>query len=478
MAILNRFIGTFRKYVAELGVCDTRGLSIFIVGVMGVVIWDAIIKLSLLGSLYGPDGLTPLKPVLDLCTANLKDNCFIPYSLFSVFDSNAGHIGLLAITIVCASLIAFGYRNFWLFWIVIILQVSFKIRYFINFNGGDLQLTWVLIWTSFLPWAQVNSKKTANTHWSVIIFLVNVVAFYFYAGAAKTGPFWQNGYGVWAALRFDFMRNPGFENMRDIMWLMFSLNYLTLFIETYAAFGLLVPSRFYRFRTGLVSIFIFFHLALGIAMNSFSMPQLGILTWLVFLPPKYFDWFERPFLKKFFQFFSTKSVSTEKTYHFFLSLFLCCFCLLTGSGNIAKIYGESKTVRDLGVLSFGLGIAPLWQYYAPDTPHYTGWIVLVGKNKEGDLLQVDVVDNTISRSLHLEKPAAGTSIYRNRNWSKTFYNMTTPHPFLPPALIIPPICRRFPELESLEVIFFMELLDPAISIEPKRLVLASQTCQR
>lgn len=414
----------------------------------------------------------PLDSMTFLCKLRSSDLCFIRYSLFSIMNTDIGTIILLSVNIVCALMVILGHRRPLLFWIIIALQSSFKIRYFTALNGGDGELTWVLIWSSFLPYDR--TKKTNATHWSMVLFLINVIAFYFYAGSSKTGELWASGRGVWAALQFDFMVNPGFENLKNITWLMRLLNHLTLTIETFGAFGLLVTTKLPKVRLLLVCCFMIFHLALGVVFNSFPMPQIGILIWLLFLPSIYIELLAPKNLLQFIsgrEIRSTKIAAIEKIGFYFASA-LCVLYLFVGASSIRVVRRRSEPIRLSERFFKSLGISAQSQYFAPDSPHHTGWFVFLGKTQSNETFQVDLINGTVSSTLHFEKPALRTSIYENRNWSKFFFNVT--REAHPGKMTLRPICHRYPQFESVEVVYFEERLYPERSGMPLSLSFSSR----
>lgn len=462
---------------------DRRSLNFFIVSLMLTLAFYSFHKIQWVGSLYGDQGILPLADTILSCRMSKDTFCLTPYSLFAIFDSNLGTSVLLGLLGSLALLVAWGFRSPWLFVFILILELSWKTRYFLSFHGGDFLLTWLLIVAAFFPY-----RRSTEKHGAMALYTCFVITFYVFNGLTKNGLAWREGLAVSHALQFDFMATHLGNWLLGFPKLTIFLTYFTRYFELFGAFFYLVPIRFQKFRIGVALSFILFHFGIELSLATFPLGALCFALHILFMPPLFWDtlnrWLKLDFLWKWRPFSTPLNVSSSPLWTRISLIFFASLCLaftLAQGAYFEKIKENYPLVRVVYLALTNVGASPVSAFFAPNPAHKTGWIVIVGKTSTGEDKQVDLIEEKLRSPVSYEKPEIQEGIYKHRIWSKVFLKISQTDSWpLPLGMLTRQICKKFPELVQVEIYYFARVLPPHTEIRNDyyKFILSNRSCKK
>jgi hypothetical protein len=209
-------------------------------------------------------------------------------------DGGAWLPGLLfALTALAAGLLLLGYRTRAVAPVCWFLLRCLHERNKLVLHAGDLLLTSLLLWASFLPLgarASLRARRggAAPARWqspAALGLVLQVVLLYLDTAIRKlAGGAWPRGDGVYGALSTEYLVTAAGQALYPHGALLTALNHGTLALELAAAPLLVLSAARPRLRVGLVGGMVVFHLALAATLRLGTFPFVCIAAWLALLP--------------------------------------------------------------------------------------------------------------------------------------------------------------------------------------------------
>jgi hypothetical protein len=415
-----------------LGLFDARaawiGHQLFFLALVS----DFLYKFSLVGSGYGSLGVIPK----EACSVVFGNECLLNWSFFGWADSDSGvRIGLAAAALLCLLLLV-GRRQQWIYFVLIFLVASFRIRFPFGLNGGDYQAPWLILAFSLLSNGKDGFVRGRAFLWHVLVF-------YCVAGFAKSGSLWSDGLAVSYALGFTPMRNPIFELLAHQDAVNRALTFFVLYLERGAAFLLLIPMAFWRLRLFLVLTFMLTHLGMALTLHTTPLVWYGIAIWTVFIPKQALDYFSTSvwipcFEKVGASFFS---ISLGK---------LLFFIGAIGSLHTIPYFERFSSISTIYGMLTSAGLEPNWRFFAPDPLKHYGERRFFGQTSEKTVLEIEPASGALFPPPFSKSLGAREGIYSDRFWSRVSLNLSLPRgKAIRPEWLAHSLCGRFSMLDSI-----------------------------
>ncbi len=281
---------------------DLRSLSLFRVCLGILLLFDLIVRFTMVSEFYTDYGVLPRGPLL----VDFVNPLF--FSVYYLAGKSFYIYSLLTIAGLCYTAFLFGYKSrlftilSWLFF------VSFTARAPIISHGGDDLIRLALFWIIFLPSSTyysidsaLNSSKIAKPrelfNMPSIAFMGQLLLMYFFTAVIKNHPIWtQEGSALYYALELDqFLTNFGlyFRTLPPV--LLKNLTFVTFWTEFLVPLLVFMPWKNSLFRWIAILTFTSFHLGLFLVFNLGSFPWICIIYWFAFIPSSFWDMLEKRF---------------------------------------------------------------------------------------------------------------------------------------------------------------------------------------
>jgi hypothetical protein len=393
-----------RSIADRLFALDTRSLALFRIALGLLVIVDAVGRMPDLTAHYTDAGAVP-RAVID----ELRGDD-VPLSLY-LLNGSAPYAGsLLALHALAGACMAAGYRTRWATAAAWLLTFSLHHRNLLVANFGDLILRLLLFWSLFLPLGERASldrwrdAKGPAPHrflsWGSVGFLVQLMAIYFFSALHKTGPTWRDGSAVAVSLANDSIAKlPQAAIALGHPQLLALLTHAVRYFEAIGPLLLLVPVATTPLRMALVPAFWSFHLGLFAFFELGMFPFVCIAAWCALIPGAVWDRLAVPAG-------AGPSVLRRRQWP------AAIFAVLVILANLTTLRMDSPFPPLLGLSLRITGLYQSWDMFAPDPAPDDGWIVVVGRRRDGgeeDLLHGGPVS--------WAKPAEVSSTFPNFRWA-------------------------------------------------------------
>ena len=270
-----------------------RSLAAMRIGLGIILCCDGILRARDFPLMYSADGLFP--PTL------LRDYLGSPAVWTVALWGEPGwcSAALLLVETTAGLLLAVGLATRWATLAAWVAVVSLTRRTAPASNAGDAWLGCLLLWSLFVPLAQVWSidarrrgRRQESPHsqseagifsCGTVALVLQVAAVYLSAGLAKCDGIWLAGDAVTYALSVHNHGTPLGAIIAAQPWLARLTTWLVLAGEL-AAPCLLLALPASLPRTALVILGLLFHAAIGLTMNVGLFAPVGIVAWLALLP--------------------------------------------------------------------------------------------------------------------------------------------------------------------------------------------------
>jgi hypothetical protein len=226
-------------------------------------------------------------------------------------------------------------------------------------------------------------------------------------------------------------------NFPDLLHL---LTHTTMLLERFGPFLLFIPFLTTPVRLLLITVFVLFHLGLGLSLELGNFPLCCALAWLALLPGAFWDWlaaravvrravawlqrmgqvlfarFQRPARGQ-----AEAAAPRERALGLVAGavvLFLIVYVFL---GNMRMVYPqlyEAGMPPQQNQLSTALGLEQGWGVFAPAVAREGGWYVFEAQLRDGRK-----VDPFNGGAPAWEKPELVSATYRNPRWRKYLQNL-------------------------------------------------------
>ncbi len=281
---------------------DLRSLSLFRVCLGILLIFDLVVRFTMVSEFYADYGVLPRGPLL----VDFANPLF--FSIYYLAGKSFYIYLLTTIAGLCYTAFLFGYKArlfsvlSWLFF------VSFTARAPIISHGGDDLIRLALFWIIFLPSstyysvdAALNSSKLAKPrelfNMPSVAFMGQLLLMYLFTAVIKNHPIWtQEGTALYYALELDqFLTSVGLYFRTLPTALLKSLTYVTFWTELFVPLLVFVPWKNSLFRWIAILTFSSFHFGLFLILKLGTFPWICIIYWFAFIPSSFWDILEKRF---------------------------------------------------------------------------------------------------------------------------------------------------------------------------------------
>jgi hypothetical protein len=428
---------------------DLRSLALYRISISVVILFDLFFyRLPNLTAFYTNEGFLP--------RFAFEGSLYVPvhFSLFFINDSFLFSLFLFLLLICSCVGLLLGWKTRWMTFFVWILLTSMHNRNPLTLQGGDFLIRLSLFWGMFLPLGKAWSIDSAlspplkdfRTQGIMnIAFGLQILYMYWFGLFAKSGPEWTQDFtAVYYALQLDnFVRPFGVWLREQPLVYLKPLAIITLLGEFFLPLMLFIPwfKGWIRILAvfGLIAMHTSFEMFLAVGI----FPYACFAVVLVFLPSSFWDLFSNsyPFddwiryqsQRLHLRFpFLTKTPSSVSPFlkKIGLSFGISCF-LLVSWYNLFKSEIYHIPLK-LGQFCEVFRLDQYWGMFAPSPSREDGWMVMVGKLKDGRTF--NLYDHFYNFSfpekfeteeilLNPPKPENAKNTFMDDRWRKYFMNI-------------------------------------------------------
>jgi len=294
---LASWMSAWRSRLAMLGSVDLRSLAVVRIGLAVLLIADLIGRAGALSAHYSDAGVLPRAALIE------SEGIRAYLSLHVLSGSVIWQAGLFVLAGLLAFMMMFGVRTRLATFGSWVLLLSLHNRNPVILQAGDALLRLLLFWGMLLPlgarWSVDSAagpltlyRRKDNRFLSVagVAILLQVCLVYWFTATFKDHPMWWHEDAASFVLHIDQLVTPFGMWVRQIEWL--------LPILTLCAFGLAIAAPVLAFcpiwtgtaRMLVIIAMIGTHLALAMSLKLGLLPYVASVSWLVFVPGKWWDW--------------------------------------------------------------------------------------------------------------------------------------------------------------------------------------------
>ncbi len=279
---------------------DLRSLSFFRISLAALLLFDLVVRFSLIQHFYVDEGLIPRGPLL------MEFSNLYFFSIYNIAGKSFYIYALTALAGVSYLALFLGYRTKFFSILSWLFFVSFTARAPIISHGGDDLIRLALFWIIFLPSSTyysvdsaLNSSKLARPqelfNMASVAFMGQLLLMYFFTAVIKNHPIWtQEGSALYYALELDqFLTGFGLYFRTLPAALLKNLTFITFWAELLVPLLVFVPWKNSLFRWIAILTFMSFHLGLFLVFNLGTFPWICIIYWFAFIPGHFWDMLEK-----------------------------------------------------------------------------------------------------------------------------------------------------------------------------------------
>jgi hypothetical protein len=404
---------------------DTRSLALCRMGLGAILCTDALLRTRDFTLMFAPDGMFPPDLVARSTGAGA-------WSVAMLLDASWWGGIVLASEGIAGACLAAGAATRWATVIAWVALVSVLRRTPLATNAGDFWLATLLLWSIFLPlgaaWSvdarrsrrrqPVSPKAAAIVSWGTVSFVLQIVAVYISAGAAKCNESWWSGDAVAQALSVHDHGTRLGAWLASMPWLTRCLTWATMALETLGPLLLLACPR-PAVRLAIVASFILFHLAICGVMTVGLFGYLGMAVWLALIPSAAWAWLGLPPAANVIAGFRARGSS--------LCVSLLAIAIIAFVHDNTSWRGQ-RLPPALDRLVNGLCLHQSWGMFG-SVPRQQQWVYTRAALTDGRI--VDVLRG--GRPVETEQPTDGFLSLPNHRWHRLFWELPRPAhmPFAP-----------------------------------------------
>lgn len=422
---------------------DSRSLVLFRIGLGVILLLDTILRARDLKAHYTDSGVLPRHVWLDLF-GNTGT-----WSLH-LFSGDTGWVtALFLVTGLAAVGLIIGWHTRIMAVLGWLLLLSVNFRNPLISNNGDTLLVVLLMWSILLPIGlfgafdalprRPDQRKTRLVlRGATVGVLLQIVVAYFVTGYTKLTDPWLEGAALEQALSIGtFQTDFGvylLDYPRLLQWTTYSVPWFEMLVPALA----LIPTRRGRIRLAVVALFVVFHIGIALTLSVGWFSLVSILAWMLFLPPIFWDWFERrswimaPFrwvvdrLRWLFGRFVAHPYPVSPTpvrrVADAVSLALIAFVFVMAAHVCGVwIHGRPLVSDTVQRIAYALDLGQRWtQFSIPTRTH--GWFVLPVEFRDGTKIDV-LTGKPFDTLANYQPPDRVSDLYPNYRWRKYFSNL-------------------------------------------------------
>ncbi len=294
---LSRWLAAWRQRLAVLGSVDLRSLAILRVGLAVMLLIDLVSRAGTLTAHYTDAGVLPRSVLFE------SEGLRAYLSLHSISGSFLWQAALFGLAGYFAFTLLFGIRTRLATFGSWALLLSLHHRNPAILQAGDALLRLLLFWAMLLPlgarWSVDSAsgpltlyRRKDNRLLSVagVAILLQVCLVYWFTATFKDHPMWWHQNAAYFALHVDQLVTPFGIWLRQIDWLLPILTKVAFTMAIAAPLLAFCPVWTGTARMLVIIAMIGTHLALAMALNLGLLPYVAAVSWLVFIPGKWWDW--------------------------------------------------------------------------------------------------------------------------------------------------------------------------------------------
>jgi hypothetical protein len=352
-------------------------------------------------------------------------------------------------------------------------------------QAGDFLLVNLLFWVIFLPAGArfgLDARRAATTPPTRVYgpaataLFAQLVILYVMAGMAKAAfPHWWRGEGVSYALQADHFVTAFGRWLADFDALAKLLSWATLALELVVPWALLVDLG-WRFRAGLVAVFVAFHLALEAALGIGLFSYVCIAGWLLVIPTEAIDRWKR----------HAGTEDDRKGARDENGALALAPASARWAGCLAAAFLAYAVLLAVAQPHLAAEARRAVEWPARIFAHGHRWGVFSGPRENSGWF---VVDATLADGRHLDvlrgaslswaRPESVRATFPNQRWRKLYSNFPKPRSARPLALYLEWLCRRDESIVEVKYVHVRH----AISLDgdrgpDERHVVARRRCAR
>ncbi len=271
---------------------DVRAIALSRICLGLVLIFDLATRFSQAHILYGVDAMVPPRMV--------EGSFPFIWNLYLLSDQLWYTKSLIILTLISATCWLIGYRAKLALIITWFLFASLFFRNTLIHSGAEPTLLAALFWMMWLPqdhaWSvnrsrPINASSTFCLSPGSVIFILQVVIYYFFSGLHKNDPiWWQEGTAIYYALNLETFASDAGTWLLNFPTQTQMMSWAVFYIELFAPLLLIVLPILFGifFRTIAVAILIALHLGIAIFMDIWTFPYINIAILLALLPLRAF----------------------------------------------------------------------------------------------------------------------------------------------------------------------------------------------
>ncbi|MBX9850547.1 MAG: HTTM domain-containing protein [Cytophagaceae bacterium] len=430
---------------------DLRSLALFRMVIGLIVLSDYLVRFQNFSAFYTNEGVLPSQLLTDRIWI-LKLN----WSLYFLTDSSAFSLLLFFAGIIFALFLLLGFKTRWVTLISWLLLISLHNRNPYILNSGDKLLHLFLFWSVFLPLGakfsldeKWNKKNYANEYFSfsTVALILQFFCVYFFSALLKDISVWvSEGTAMYYALNFDRLVNPSFKFLVDYPGLLEFISRFIFLLELIGPLALLFLRRIKFVKMLVVAAFILFHLAALFVFELGIFSYVCLAGWLLFIPSGF--WNKIDSRSNFFVISIRKFKSLE---YASLTLIIYVLCWNVRSLDF-KRFEKIFPIR-ANIVAQVFQIQQRWGMFAPVPSSEDGWMIIVGKTINDE--KINLLSD--QKEIAWNKPFEPSSEYQSKRWKSYFYNAYSLHDEKLLKNLAVYFCRKYAELENVNVFFIREL---------------------
>jgi hypothetical protein len=400
---------------------DKRSLAVFRIGIAVCILFDLLWRAELIPLFYSDEGLVPRVALLSHWDLTWHPSLHLVSGLllfqWFLFLCNA----------IAATSLLVGYRTRLATLVTWVLLISLQNRNPLVLTGADVLTRVLLFWALFLPIGarfsvdealqarsqtkhETDPEENAEISVATIAFTLQVCLVYWCSGLLKHHPIWtEEGSAIYYTMHLQQFTTRLSPFLLEYPGLMKFLNFMTLGIERFGPFLLLVPFVKTYLRWAAILIFCGLHIGFHLFIQLGLFPTLCAVMWLAFLPSQLWD-------RKVSGLLVQKAALVFKQRRDVPLLGVLAFVIYWNLATLPQSKLDLRWVLWLGNL---VRLDQNWGMFAPYPQKEDGWYVIPGKltnGKEVDLFQQ-------GKPVNWAKPTIEGDIFIDTYWRKYLNNM-------------------------------------------------------
>lgn len=331
------------------------------------------------------------------------------FSLFLIWDSLLFVQIVFIVGIIAGIIFAIGKFTKTMSFFCWIIAISIINRCEPILTGGDFYFAAFFFVNIFCSLSESKiSFETAKFEIGKMIFIIQIVILYFFAGLIKDGNFWKSGEALEIILNLKITTRNWSSFLLEYPNLLNILTRIVPYMEMSSLLFLFPKKSFRKAKLLLATVLVLFHIGILIFMQVYFLPFLCIAVLLPLMPI---------FKDRFFHIDSINSNGLSKKQ----VLMPILFFILCSIGNIQASYPLLSNTFIQNTYSF-FRFDQFWNFFGPTPNTKNSWWNIKIINQNGIKSNYDVFPSTSENF----EPKDYLAIYKNFEWAVFFLGLSYP----------------------------------------------------